>query len=256
MSDQNLNLASPAAVKDQQLQVVNLSKSYGKKKVIHDISLYVKRGEVIGLLGPNGCGKTTSFCMLVGLLKPNSGKILINGTDVTSLTMHQRCKLGIGYLPQDGSVFRDLSVADNIMAALEFRDDLTKQQRPAELEQLLTDFALQGIRESKGLVLSGGERRRTEMARLLAMKPSYALLDEPFAGVDPIAVDGIKEMVTGLVNKGIGVIINDHNVASTLSLCDRSYVIGEGLIIAEGTAEEIVANKKVRDTYLGKDFKL
>lgn len=242
--------------KDQQLQVVHLSKSYGKKNVIKDISLTVRRGEVVGLLGPNGCGKTTCFCMLVGLLKPNRGNIIINGTDVTSLTMHQRCKLGIGYLPQDGSVFRDLSVADNIMAALEFRDDLNKNNRKDELERLLKEFALQGIRESKGLVLSGGERRRTEMARLLAMKPSYALLDEPFAGVDPIAVDGIKEMVTGLVKKGIGVIINDHNVASTLSLCDRSYVIGEGLIIAEGTAKEIVANKKVRDTYLGKGFKL
>ena len=238
------------------LKATGISKSYGKHVVLRDINIEVSQGKIVGLLGPNGSGKTTFFYTLIGLVRPDSGNIILNGKDITRLQMYKRSQLGLGYLPQDGSVFRDLSVAQNIMAALEFRDDLNKQQCKDELESLLETFALMQIRDSKGRVLSGGERRRTEVARLLAMKPLFVLLDEPFAGVDPISVGGIKDLVRDLAQRGIGVLINDHNVADTLSLCDNNYVMGEGKIIANGSAEEIVANDLVRKTYLGDDFKL
>ena len=238
------------------LKATGISKSYGKHVVLRDINIEVSEGKIVGLLGPNGSGKTTFFYILIGLAQPDSGNIILNGEDITLLHMYKRSRLGMGYLPQDGSVFRDLSVAQNIMAALEFRDDLNKQQSKEELEQLLELFSLARIRDSKGRVLSGGERRRTEVARLLAMKPLFVLLDEPFAGVDPISVGDIKDLVRDLAKRGIGVLINDHNVADTLSLCDNNYVVGEGKIIANGSAEEIVANDLVRKIYLGDDFKL
>ena len=238
------------------LKATGISKSYGKHVVLRDINIEVSEGKIVGLLGPNGSGKTTFFYILIGLAQPDSGNIILNGEDITLQQMYERSRLGMGYLPQDGSVFRDLSVAQNIMAALEFRDDLNKQQSKEELEQLLELFSLARIRDSKGIVLSGGERRRTEVARLLAMKPLFVLLDEPFAGVDPISVGDIKDLVRDLAKRGIGVLINDHNVADTLSLCDNNYVVGEGKIIANGSAEEIVANDLVRKTYLGDDFKL
>ena len=238
------------------LKATGISKSYGKHVVLRDINIEVSEGNIVGLLGPNGSGKTTFFYILIGLAQPDSGNIILNGENITRQQMYKRSRLGMGYLPQDGSVFRDLSVAQNIMAALEFRDDLNKQQCKEELEQLLELFSLARIRDSKGIVLSGGERRRTEVARLLAMKPLFVLLDEPFAGVDPISVGDIKDLVRDLAKRGIGVLINDHNVADTLSLCDNNYVVGEGKIIANGSAEEIVANDLVRKTYLGDDFKL
>lgn len=238
------------------IKAIGISKSYGKHEVLRDISLEVGRGEIIGLLGPNGSGKTTCFYILIGLIKADAGNILLKGEDVISQQMYQRSAKGMGYLPQDGSIFRDLSVAQNIMAVLEFKKDLNKAQKKERLEQLLEEVGLKRVHDSKGRVLSGGERRRTEMARLLAMDPELVLLDEPFAGVDPISIGGIKDLVRDLTKRNIGVLINDHNVGDTLTLCDRNYVIGEGNIIAQGTANEIVANDLVRKTYLGDDFKL
>ena len=238
------------------LKIENIKKSYGKKVVLRDVSLELHKGEIIGLLGPNGCGKTTCFYILIGLIKAQGGKIILNGKDITNLPMHKRSKMGIGYLPQNTSVFRGITVEENIMAALEFRRDLGKNERKEELEKLLNSFDLEKIRDFKGIVISGGEGRRTEIARLLAMNPDFVLMDEPFAGVDPISVGKIKDLVHGLVDRGIGVIVNDHNVADTLTLVDRSYVISEGEIIASGKAKDIVNNKQVRDTYLGKDFRI
>ena len=234
----------------------NLAKSYGKRQILRDISFRVPVGKVVGLLGPNGSGKTTAFYILIGLIRPDKGKIYLNDRDITSLSLHKRGHLGLGYLPQGGSVFQDLTVEDNIRAALEFRSDLTRVGQRAEMERLLQIFSLKPIRAAKGRVLSGGERRRTEMARLLATKPQFALMDEPFAGVDPISVHEIKKLARALVDLEIGVLINDHNVGDILSLCDENYVIGEGRIIARGDAESIVRNQQVRSTYLGEDYKL
>ena len=242
--------------KPKKLRLEKIQKSYWRKEVLRDISLEINSGEIVGLLGPNGCGKTTCFYIMIGLIKATAGRVFINSKNITRLPMHSRSKLGLGYLPQDGSIFRDLSVEENILAALEFRKDLNREQRRKELESLLGSFALKKIRLSKGIVLSGGERRRTEIARLLAMNPDFVLLDEPFAGVDPISVGSIKDLVRGLAKRNIGVIVNDHNVADTLKLCDRNYVIGDGVIIASGSAKDIAKNKRVRDTYLGKDFNL
>lgn len=243
-------------MKTDSLQGQHLAKSYGKRQILIDINITVNRKEIVGLLGPNGAGKTTCFYLFIGLLKPDKGRVLLNGADITYLPIYKRGQQGLGYLPQESSVFRDLTVDQNIMAALEFRRDLNRQTRKEQMEQLLADFSLAHIRSAKGRVLSGGERRRTEMARLLAMNPSFVLFDEPFAGVDPISVAEIKKLISSLRNKNIGILINDHNVAETLKLCDRSYVIGQGKILAQGKADEIVADPLVRKIYLGKEFSL
>lgn len=238
------------------LQAQGLVMHYGKRRVLNDISITIGEREIVGLLGPNGSGKTTCFYLFIGLLKPDRGKIILNGADITHQPVYTRGRKGLGYLPQESSVFRDLTVEQNIMAALQFRQDLRKEEYKKVLTQLLEDFSLKNIHNAPGNVLSGGERRRTEMARLLAMKPSFVLFDEPFAGVDPISVTEIKQLIVSLKDKGIGVLINDHNVAETLNLCDRSYVIGEGHILAQGTAQTIVSNEQVRKTYLGEEFSL
>lgn len=238
------------------LEGINLAKSYGNTEVLSDINIRVNRKEIVGLLGPNGSGKTTCFYLLIGLLKPDRGQVLLNGLDITRLPIYKRGAKGLGYLPQESSVFRDLRVDQNIMAALEFRLDLNRKTRKEQMERLLTDFSLSHIRSAYGRVLSGGERRRTEMARLLAMNPSFVLFDEPFAGVDPISVTEIKKLIVSLKEKNIGILINDHNVAETLKLCDRNYVIGRGKILAQGNKDDIVKDKLVREIYLGKEFSL
>ena len=238
------------------LSAKNLAKSYGPREVVKDVSLQVAIGEIVGLLGPNGAGKTTCFYMIVGLVPSDRGMVYIDQQNITGLPMHGRAKQGIGYLPQEASVFRKLSVEHNLLAILETRKELSKQQRKQELEKLLDEFNIQHVRKSLGMALSGGERRRVEIARALAMEPKFILLDEPFAGVDPISVSDIKEIVTHLKNRGIGVLITDHNVRETLDICERAYIVGNGHIIAEGNAEQILANQKVRETYLGDNFRL
>jgi len=238
------------------LTAQHLAKSYKRTRVIEDVSLGVEAGEVVGLLGPNGAGKTTCFYMIVGLIGADRGEIRINDRDITHLPMHQRARRGLGYLPQEASIFRRLSVADNIMAILETRRDLNKRQRGERLESLLQEFHITGIRDTLGMSLSGGERRRAEIARGLATDPDFILLDEPFAGVDPISVKDIKGIVTHLRERGIGVLITDHNVRETLSICDRAYIVSAGHLIAEGDADTILANQQVRDVYLGADFHL
>ncbi|PTU30715.1 LPS export ABC transporter ATP-binding protein [Stenotrophobium rhamnosiphilum] len=238
------------------LSARNLVKQYKKRTVVRDVSLSVKAGEIVGLLGPNGAGKTTSFYMIVGLVPADGGVIELDGQDITSLPMHARAKLGVGYLPQEASVFRKLSVADNIMAILEIRPDLDKAGRAAELERLLNDLHIAHIRDGEGQSLSGGERRRVEIARALAANPRFILLDEPFAGVDPIAVGDIQSIVKHLHNRGIGVLITDHNVRETLGICERAYILAEGKVIAEGTPDEVLKNEMVRKVYLGESFKL
>jgi lipopolysaccharide export system ATP-binding protein len=238
------------------LSARNLVKQYKKRAVVRDVSLSVKAGEIVGLLGPNGAGKTTSFYMIVGLVPADGGVIELDGKDITSLPMHSRAKLGVGYLPQEASVFRKLSVADNIMAILEIRPDLDKAGREAELERLLSELHITHIRDGEGQSLSGGERRRVEIARALAANPRFILLDEPFAGVDPIAVGDIQSIVKHLHNRGIGVLITDHNVRETLGICERAYILAEGRVIAEGTPDEVLKNELVRKVYLGEQFKL
>lgn len=233
----------------------NLVKKYKRRIVVDHVSIEVRQGEIVGLLGPNGAGKTTSFYMIVGLIKPNEGKIYLDNKDITNKPMYQRAQLGIGYLAQEASVFRKLSVEDNILAVLEMKK-LSKQVQNERLEALLNEFGLQRVRKSRGDLLSGGERRRTEIARALAVDPKFILLDEPFAGVDPIAVEDIQNIVVKLKEKNIGVLITDHNVHETLSITDRAYLLFEGRILKAGTAEELAADDQVRRVYLGQNFEL
>ncbi len=237
------------------LRAEHLVKIYKGRRVVNDISVEVSQGEIVGLLGPNGAGKTTSFYMIVGLIQPNEGKIFLESDDITSLPMYRRAKLGIGYLAQEASVFRKLSVEENIMAVLEMTK-MPKQQRKEKVESLLEEFSLTHVRKNLGMVLSGGERRRTEIARALAVDPKFVLLDEPFAGVDPIAVEEIQTIVAKLKTKNIGILITDHNVNETLSITDRAYLMFEGKLLKAGTAEELAADEQVRKVYLGSNFEL
>lgn len=235
------------------LQAKHLQKSYKDRCVVQDVSITIG-DEIVGLLGPNGAGKTTSFYMLIGLVKPNGGQVFLDDQDISQLALHQRAKLGIGYLPQESSIFRQLTVAQNILAILQLRQDLNPDQRREKLEQLLEEFNITHVRNSMGLSLSGGERRRVEIARALAQEPHVILLDEPFAGIDPISVADIKRIIQQLRKRGIGVLITDHNVRETLAICDRAYIVNQGKIIAEGPAAAILANQVVRDVYLGHEF--
>ncbi|TDK44288.1 LPS export ABC transporter ATP-binding protein [Algoriphagus formosus] len=238
-----------------ELRAEHLIKIYKSRKVVNDISVEVKQGEIVGLLGPNGAGKTTSFYMIVGLIQPNEGKIFLDKEDITSLPMYKRAQLGIGYLAQEASVFRKLSVEENILAVLEMTN-MPKQQQKEKVESLLEEFSLTHVRKNLGMVLSGGERRRTEIARALAVDPKFVLLDEPFAGVDPIAVEEIQTIVAKLKTKNIGILITDHNVNETLSITDRAYLMFEGRLLKAGTAEELAADEQVRKVYLGSQFEL
>ncbi len=237
------------------IQTNNLYKSYKGRTVVNNVSVNVKQGEIVGLLGPNGAGKTTSFYMVVGLIKPDEGTVFLNDQDITKLPMYKRAQMGIGYLPQEASVFRKLTVEDNIMAVLEMTN-LTKAERIHKMESLLDEFNLHHVRKNNGDSLSGGERRRTEIARALAVDPKFILLDEPFAGVDPIAVEDIQGVVAKLKYKNIGILITDHNVNETLSICDRAYLLIEGKIFKHGTAEELAEDEQVRRLYLGTNFEL
>lgn len=234
----------------------NLAKSFKGRQVVRDVSLNVARGEIVGLLGPNGAGKTTCFYMIVGLVGTDSGLVAINDIELTRSPMHERARRGLAYLPQDSSIFRTLSVEDNIMAILETRKDLDSKARPKKLEALLEEFHITHIRKNRGMSLSGGERRRTEIARTLATDPKFILLDEPFAGVDPISVADIKQIIRHLKNRDIGVLLTDHNVRETLDICERAYIVSEGQIIAEGDGQTIVGNPRVREVYLGEQFKI
>lgn len=237
------------------LSAKNLSKKYGKKTVIRDISLEIKQGEVVGLLGPNGAGKTTCFYMMVGLVDATSGNIFLDQLDLSGMPMYQRARLGLGYLPQEASIFRGMNVEDNIYSILEIAEP-SEFKRKEKLEQLLEEFSITHIRKSHALSLSGGERRRVEIARALATNPLFILLDEPFAGVDPIAVNDIRQMVSHLKDRGIGVLITDHNVRETLSIVDRAYIVYDGIILTSGSKDEIVDHEKVRQVYLGEDFRI
>ncbi|MCG9963152.1 MAG: LPS export ABC transporter ATP-binding protein [Shewanella sp.] len=238
------------------LKAQNLAKSYKSRQVVKDVSLTVKTGQVVGLLGPNGAGKTTTFYMVVGLVKSDKGHIFIDDDDLTADPMHLRARKGIGYLPQEASIFRKLTVHDNIMAVLQTRKELNSDQREEALEQLLEEFHITHIRDSQGMSLSGGERRRVEIARALAANPKFILLDEPFAGVDPISVIDIKKIIEQLKSRGLGVLITDHNVRETLDVCEHAYIVSHGSLIAEGTPAEILDNQQVRAVYLGEQFRL
>lgn len=238
------------------LEAKNLAKSYKKRQVVKDVSISVESGQAVGLLGPNGAGKTTCFYMIVGMVANDAGGIFIDGQDITSNAMHTRAQKGIGYLPQEASIFRKMSVEDNISAILETRKELTKTQQKSRLEDLLEEFNVLHIRKNLGMALSGGERRRVEIARALAMNPKFILLDEPFAGVDPISVGDIKLIIKHLQDSGIGVLITDHNVRETLDICDKAYIVGNGYIIASGDADTVINNEQVKKVYLGDDFRL
>ncbi len=234
----------------------NLAKSYKSREVVKDVSLKVNSGEVIGLLGPNGAGKTTCFYMIVGLVGCDKGSIVLDDQDMASYPMHVRARMGVGYLPQEASIFRKLTVAQNILAILEMRGDLNRAQQLAQLDELLGELHVTHLRDNLGMSLSGGERRRVEIARTLATSPRFILLDEPFAGVDPISVIDIQRIIRFLTDKGIGVLITDHNVRETLGICERAYIMSEGVVLAEGPPDAILENKQVRDVYLGQDFRL
>ena len=237
------------------LRTEHIYKYYNKKPVVKAVSINVKQGEIVGLLGPNGAGKTTTFYSIVGLIKPNEGKVFLDDIDITSLPMYKRAQMGIGYLPQEASVFRKMSVEDNIKSVLEMTD-LSHKQQVEKCEKLLDEFGLIGVRKNIGNLLSGGERRRTEIARSLATEPKFILLDEPFAGVDPIAVEDIQIIVKKLIEKNIGVLITDHNVHETLSITDRAYLLFEGSVLKKGSSEELASDEKVKKLYLGKNFEL
>jgi lipopolysaccharide export system ATP-binding protein len=238
------------------LRASHLRKSYRGRVVVEDLSLQVESGEIVGLLGPNGAGKTTSFYMIVGLVSADAGTISLNDADITGMPMHKRARLGVGYLPQEASVFRRLSVEHNILAILETRQDLDAAGRTTTLEQILEELRIGHVRKSMGMALSGGERRRVEIARALAASPRFILLDEPFAGVDPISVLDIQKIVTDLAARGIGVLITDHNVRETLGVCNRACIVDRGTVIASGSADEILANERVREVYLGQNFRM
>ena len=243
------------------LEARHLKKAYGSRKVVHDVSVQVDKGEVVGLLGPNGAGKTTSFYMIVGLVRGDGGQILIDGQDVTRLPIHKRSRMGLSYLPQEASIFRKLSVAENVRAILELQTDaqgapLKSADLEKRLDELLNDLRVGHLRDSPAMSLSGGERRRVEIARALATNPRFILLDEPFAGIDPIAVIEIQRIIAFLKQRGIGVLITDHNVRETLGICDHAYIISEGRVLAEGTPDEIVTNTEVRRVYLGEHFRM
>lgn len=238
------------------LAVKNLKKTYKSRTVVKDISISLKRGEIAGLLGPNGAGKTTSFYMIVGLIAPDFGKITVDNHDITRLPVHERAQMGISYLPQESSIFRKLTVSENIMAILELRKDLDKKERKLKLEQLLEEFRITHIRDTIGMGLSGGERRRAEIARTLAGDPKFILLDEPFAGIDPISILDVKRIISHLKARNIGVLITDHNVRDTLAICERAYIVNQGQILCEGNPSDILNNKEVRDVYLGEEFNL
>ena len=238
------------------LSAKHLAKIYSGRKVVSDVSLEVSVGEIVGLLGPNGAGKTTSFYMIVGLVNVDGGEISLNEHDITTMAMHERANLGIGYLPQEASIFRKLSVEDNILAILELNPKLNKQQRKDKMMALLEEFQITHIQKNLGMSLSGGERRRVEIARALANEPKFILLDEPFAGVDPISVGEIKKVIQQLRDRGLGVLITDHNVRETLDVCERAYIVESGKLLAEGTPDEILNNQQVRKVYLGENFKI
>lgn len=238
------------------LSAKQLYKKYKSREVVKDVSLHINRGEVVGLLGPNGAGKTTSFYMIVGLIAADGGAISLDDKDITKLPVHARAQFGLSYLPQEASIFRKLSVAQNIMAILELREDLTKSERKLKLEQLLEEFRITHIRDTLGMSLSGGERRRAEIARALATEPTFILLDEPFAGIDPISVLDVKRIITHLRTRGMGILITDHNVRDTLNICERAYIVNQGKIICEGNPEAILMNAEVRTVYLGEEFNL
>ena len=239
-----------------ELKALHLKKTYKKRTVVSDVSISVKSGSIVGLLGPNGAGKTTSFYMIVGIITSEDGQILFDDKDITAFPMHARARAGIGYLPQENSIFRKLTVYQNLMGVVELLPNLTKAQRQERVDQLLEEFSVTKLRDNSGQSLSGGERRRVEIARALAANPKFILLDEPFAGVDPISVSEIKQIITHLKDRGIGVLITDHNVRETLDVCEKSYIVNAGQIIAQGTAQDVLNNEKVKSVYLGKDFSL
>ena len=238
------------------LKALHLKKTYNKRTVVSDVSLSVSSGSVVGLLGPNGAGKTTSFYMIVGIISSEEGQVILDDHDLTSLPMHARARAGLGYLPQENSIFRKLTVYQNLMGVVELLPGLTKSEKEDRVNKLLEEFSVSKLRNNVGMSLSGGERRRVEIARALAANPKFILLDEPFAGVDPISVGEIKEIILHLRDRGIGVLITDHNVRETLDVCEKSYIVNAGQIIAKGTAQEVLSNDKVKSVYLGKDFSL
>lgn len=239
-----------------ELSAHQLKKSFKTRTVVNDVSIHIRRGECVGLLGPNGAGKTTCFYMIVGLQSCDHGQITLNGEDITKKAMHQRARMGIGYLPQEASIFRKMTVQDNILSVLQLRRDLDEHKRKQKLDQLLHEFNVTHLTTSLGMSLSGGERRRVEIARALAMEPAFILLDEPFAGVDPISVLDIKKIILHLCEKNIGVLITDHNVRETLDICERGYIVNQGRILCEGSPADILANQQVREVYLGEEFSL